>query len=906
MSEGRDLRAGTADMSSAASGRDGNGADTGSGADTGRGAGTASSADTGSGTIATLQLAPLSSINSAVGNPGRPHSGEETQALPAWATAACLLALAGLTFAAYSNVIFNFFLGDDFGLIIWLKAATVHIEALLKDFQGPWLSSPSAQFYRPLISVTLLIDYFFYGFNSTGYHVTNILFLISTSICLYFIVARLTPRSVGLKLWPALAATLFALYPLHSETVSWIIGRVDGVCIAFYMASVMFYMRWRCERTKWAAGASFLCMALALFAKEMGIMIPATLVAYEMTVGQAGTGRGIVGKAKVAAKQTWAFWLLLVGYFVLRRVTLGTFVGGYDDSPFLSAGWNAISYKWSQGLRNLLVPANRELMGARNPLTIIWQVCLAPAAVLLLFSLRKHPLRNASLFCFSWMLLSLAPVYKLFSISDILQNSRYGYLASAPLCCLLTLGFAYVLQLLQSRWRSVASNQGLAGAADRPALARTAFGAVALVLATMFTTAGLMLHRNNEAWAEAGRTANAIVAQLRRFYDETPGDPQVMVLNLPDHLKGAYICRNAFEGMTQTPELSRDIKNCSMFNQFDRLRPVGFIKDSLAREGDRLPILAWNQETKTLNRVKLDARLLEAKPSLNLDAKTLAETIKPEGTTYSATVSQIWGGGLSGGAGSTAGAVHGSVAVAVPASVPITTITQKKPGKRAEIDIPIAGTQPCFPLDFIAVELEPVRMPNEPVVDLEFSNDLIPQSTNDDLIRAFLESPQPGRAQTVLFSMRNHPTWILGGNLHKLRLRLPRGTSYRLHSIKAVQAAAIMPRLTVPNSDWAGTKGFVRLDTQNPEVSVSYDATNLPNAAGIEMEVTSRNGIFEWPNPSNETDRVMSKHAGARGTFTLKRSDFPDIGLFALRCRAVDKKGTRIGVTSDHFVVFMP
>ncbi|HEY9713044.1 MAG TPA: hypothetical protein V6C72_06220, partial [Chroococcales cyanobacterium] len=157
-----------------------------------------------------------------------------------------LAAISIITFAAYWDVLFNFFLGDDYGLIVWIKAAMHDPSLLWRDFHGSWLGSPTTKFYRPMISVTILLDHFLYGYDATGYHVTNVLSLVATSICLYFIVRAVAGNSISkAPLWPAMAAILFSLYPLHTETVSWIIGRVDSVCIAFFAASFIAYLAWR-------------------------------------------------------------------------------------------------------------------------------------------------------------------------------------------------------------------------------------------------------------------------------------------------------------------------------------------------------------------------------------------------------------------------------------------------------------------------------------------------------------------------------------------------------------------------------------------------------------------------------------------------------------------------------------
>lgn len=790
-------------------------------------------------------------------------------------TIGIMLLITGLIFAAYGNTLFNFWIGDDFGLVVYLREAIKGPELLIRDFRGSWLGSPTAQFYRPFISVTVLSDYFLFGRDTTGYHVTNVLYLVAPALCLYFIVRSLAGPDLLKKMptWPLLSALLFGLYPLHSETVAWITGRVDSVVTAFYVGSVLAYMRWRDTKKSWYFAASMLLMALSLFSKEMGIMVPATLAAYELIVEHSTESRTLLRRIRDAAVKSAPFWLLLVGYFFLRRYALGTFVGGYDDAPFSFADLETLKYNWAHGLRALMIPANFDLMSSKDPLVILWQVCLVPAVVLSIFSLKEPMLRSRLFFCLVWAGLSLAPVYKIFNISNNLQSSRYGYLTSVPLACMLTVGLAWFIQSCISKARK---NQAATNwKAQLPQIGLfLSSGVTVLMLVVAFG----MLRVNNSAWAEAGITSNAIQSELRKFYEANAGDPPVLLLNMPDHLHGAYICRNALEGMTQTPQVPRDVHNLVSISEFDRLTPFGYMKDSFFQHQDKVRILAWNQSTKSLQPVVLNEAATSNSQTFALDKTQLAKLVSP---------------------------YHGSCAVTADTESGV-TIKPTKVSKRAEILIDLPLPIKCFPTDFIEVELQPESMPTETKVDLEFNNNIFEQFTSSDLIRGFLKTPLTNGKQTVLFSLRSHPTWTMGGQASKLMLRLPLNTGYKLSSIRAVPASAIMPVVSFPGSDCLGSKGVDYL-AKGQVTPLSYDASKIAGATGVALEITKRNGAFQWPNSvaADEPATVLKNHSGASGTISLSRPDFKDKGLYELRCRALGQDGNKIGVASDHFVVFM-
>ncbi|MDZ4838236.1 MAG: hypothetical protein SGJ27_31010 [Candidatus Melainabacteria bacterium] len=790
-------------------------------------------------------------------------------------TVGLMLLITGLIFAAYANVIFHFFIGDDFGLVVYLREAIKSPALLIRDFTGSWLGSPTAQFYRPLISVTVLSDYFLFGRDTTGYHVTNVLYLVAPALCLYFIVRSLAgPKLLAkLPLWPALAAILFGLYPLHSETVAWITGRVDSVVTAFYVGSVLAYMRWRDTNNRWYFATSIICIMLSLFSKEMGIMIPATIAAYEFIVEHGETSRTWLRRFRDAALLSAPFWLVLAGYFLLRRYALGTFVGGYDDAPFNFSDLQTLKYNWEHGLRALFIPANQDLMGSKDILVILWQVCLIPAVVLSVLSLKEPMLRSRLFFCLVWAALSLAPVYKLFNISPDLQSSRYGYLTSVSLACLLTVGLAWFIQFCINKTKNNGTTMNWQRLLPRAGLLVSSTIAI-LMLCVAFG----MLRVNNSAWAEAGITSNAIQAELRKFYENNAGDPPVLLLNMPDHLHGAYICRNALEGLTQSPQVPRDVHNLVSIGEFDRLTPFGYMKDSFSKNREQVRILAWNQSKKVLLPVVLTADDETASSSFLLTEAQLNSAISPYRETCTVT----------------------------PGTESGVTIKPKKLSKRAEVLIDLPTPLKCFPTDFLAVDLQPESMPTESKVDLEFNNNIFEQFTSSDLIRGFLKTPATNEKQTVVFALRSHPTWIMGGEATKLMLRLPLNTGYRLSSIRSIPASEIMPLVSFPGSDCLGSKGVAYLEPAKPTV-LTYDASKIGGAVGGDLEITKRNGAFQWPNSAaaDEPATVLKKQTGASGKIPLARADFKDKGLFELRCRAVDASGNKLGVASDHFVVFM-
>ena len=79
---------------------------------------------------------------------------------------------------------------------------------------------------------------------------------------------------------------LFAVLPIHAETVAWITGRVDSIPALFYLSSFFAYARWRRTGAGWLYGTSVAMCFLALFSKQTAVTTLATLVLYDVVVEQ--------------------------------------------------------------------------------------------------------------------------------------------------------------------------------------------------------------------------------------------------------------------------------------------------------------------------------------------------------------------------------------------------------------------------------------------------------------------------------------------------------------------------------------------------------------------------------------------------------------------------------------------
>ncbi|HEX5398598.1 MAG TPA: hypothetical protein VFY06_06060, partial [Verrucomicrobiae bacterium] len=179
-------------------------------------------------------------------------------------TAVCL-ALAAVTLLVYAQVLRNGFVNyDDPDYII----NNSHVQAGLTWSGVAWaLRSTEASNWHPLTWISHMTDCQLFGLKPAGHHLTNVLFHTANTLLLFLLLNRLTGA-----IWrSALVAALFALHPLHVESVAWASERKDVLSAFFWMLTLLAYTRFVGE-SKAQSPKSKVFYVLALLAFACGLM----------------------------------------------------------------------------------------------------------------------------------------------------------------------------------------------------------------------------------------------------------------------------------------------------------------------------------------------------------------------------------------------------------------------------------------------------------------------------------------------------------------------------------------------------------------------------------------------------------------------------------------------------------
>jgi len=110
-----------------------------------------------------------------------------------------------------------------------------------------------AQFWHPLTWLSHMLDCQLYGLKAGGHHFANLLLHLANTLLLFIVLRRMTGA-----LWrSAMVAALFALHPLHVESVAWVAERKDVLSTLFWMLTLWAYARYveKCEERRAKSGA---------------------------------------------------------------------------------------------------------------------------------------------------------------------------------------------------------------------------------------------------------------------------------------------------------------------------------------------------------------------------------------------------------------------------------------------------------------------------------------------------------------------------------------------------------------------------------------------------------------------------------------------------------------------------
>ncbi len=185
------------------------------------------------------------------------------------------LALAIITIITFSSLKDCGFINLDDNIYVYENAyvqSGLNWNSIIRAFSSELVEKSGN--WHPLTWLSLMLDYQIFGLNPSGYHLMNLLFHVMNTLLLFLVLHRMTKT-----LWPsAFAAALFAIHPLHMESVAWITERKDVLSTFFWMLTIGAYSYYVEHQGFRRYFFVLLFFILGLMAKPMLVTLPFVLL----------------------------------------------------------------------------------------------------------------------------------------------------------------------------------------------------------------------------------------------------------------------------------------------------------------------------------------------------------------------------------------------------------------------------------------------------------------------------------------------------------------------------------------------------------------------------------------------------------------------------------------------------
>jgi len=205
--------------------------------------------------------------------------------------------------AAYSNTFYAAFQFDDLPSITQNQQirSLGDVPGILKSHRGVTLS-------------TFALNYAVGGDNPFGYHLVNTAIHILTSIAVYFLVMAALGLAGGPVVWSRLivgfSAIIFAVHPIQTQAVTYIVQRMESLASLFYVLAILIFIKACQAKSTGVRFALYACVlaayVLGFYSKEIVITLPVVILLFDIWFF--GDGR---------LRQAYTRWPLYAGFLAL-------------------------------------------------------------------------------------------------------------------------------------------------------------------------------------------------------------------------------------------------------------------------------------------------------------------------------------------------------------------------------------------------------------------------------------------------------------------------------------------------------------------------------------------------------------------------------------------------------------
>ncbi len=359
------------------------------------------------------------------------------------------------TFAVYWQVKNHEFINFDDDLYV-TKNHYVKTGLTLKNIAWSFTAT-HAKNWHPLTWLSHMLDCQISGMNPGRHHMTNVFFHIVNTLLLFVVLRRMSGN-----LWRSgFVAALFALHPLHVESVAWVAERKDVLSTFFWMLTMYSYVRY-VERPRVNRYLLVLLLfILGLMAKPMLVTLPFVLILLDywplcrFRFGQSDRGNNNSQLKLLALRLLWEKTPLFifaaassVATFLVQKS--GGAVGSLDEYPLNVRIANAI-VSYVSYIGKTIWPNKLAVFYPHYRMLPWWQVATACLLLVTISFLVIRTVMRRPYFAVGWLwyIGTLIPIIGLVQVGSQAMADRYTYVPLIGLFIIIAWGVPELL----TRWR---------------------------------------------------------------------------------------------------------------------------------------------------------------------------------------------------------------------------------------------------------------------------------------------------------------------------------------------------------------------------------------------------------------------------------------------------------------------
>jgi tetratricopeptide (TPR) repeat protein len=318
--------------------------------------------------------------------------------------------------------------------------------------------------WHPLTWLSHMLDCELYGLHSGWHHVTSLLFHIANTLLLFWVLRRMTGR-----LWQSsFVAALFALHPLHVESVAWVAERKDVLSTFFWMLTLWAYLRYVEQPGLTRYLLAILFFVLGLLSKPMLVTLPFVLLLLDywplgrFPLGQPSSGGNSSTRRLVLEKIPFFSFAAVSSLVTLVAQQGAGAVQNLEYFPLEARIGNAlVSYIVYIG--KMIRPHPLAVLYPHPGMLPMWQVAgagllLVCGSILVVRASRKYPYLLVG---WLWYLGTLVPVIGLVQVGSQGMADRYTYVPLIGLFIMIAWGLADILTGWRYRKATLAVSAGV-------------------------------------------------------------------------------------------------------------------------------------------------------------------------------------------------------------------------------------------------------------------------------------------------------------------------------------------------------------------------------------------------------------------------------------------------------------